>query len=660
MARNPKDIRQKLEAQLSAASSKAEKLRLCLEFLEGLSPSDGADVVWAAKRARDLAEALNDAHAGGRARYHGGLGHLALARSVRDAVDTTEAGEEDLELAITDLKQAYSTFSELRANEATEAGPPKPADRRSKVNGESRLRGRVAEKPNELIPPEDAAAAAALALGLAYIRKEMPAEALRWQNVAMVTCTLAALRYDPNAPPNPMLARAHEAMGTTYLSIGEYARASEQFEESLAIRQELNDPLGTAASFAALASAFQGLGNFDTALDLFEQGRALYRKHGNRFKEAVVLTQIACVHMDHHDEKTRTIEAEQAGEREPANDEGFPRRRRTKGKPMNATAEPEPGGNGRNPGARRGRTNPASVEKLLTSALDCGLRSHAALQLVLERLDDEDLPADVGDVHERLAEAKLLLGRIDAARADTTAALIRYSEAYELLSAHASPRALLPILLHAGRAHRRRDEFGKSTDTFDHAIAIARSVGDRRLEYQFHAELSAMFEERGHWRDAFVHHKEYARIRDEVAGERARLTAEVQRIAMETDLRQREADRLSVLNAQQEADLARLHKKLGVEKGATGGSRLSTEWPFYLRLLEDRHPGFLDRLKGRFPKLTPAERRVCGMIRLGYDSADIKWVLSLDRGLEAHRHNIRVKMGLNLGKTRLEEFIEAI
>lgn len=71
------------------------------------------------------------------------------------------------------------------------------------------------------------------------------------------------------------------------------------------------------------------------------------------------------------------------------------------------------------------------------------------------------------------------------------------------------------------------------------------------------------------------------------------------------------------------------------------------EWEQFRYQFEMMNPDFIGRLSGRFPELTPAEQKVCVLIRTGLRSKEISDFLTLTvQSVEIYRSRIRRKLGL--------------
>ena len=67
-----------------------------------------------------------------------------------------------------------------------------------------------------------------------------------------------------------------------YTSLGQHAKAIEQYEQSLAIFEELGDRVVQGNAFGNLANCYQSLGLYAKAIEQFEQSLAIFEELGDR------------------------------------------------------------------------------------------------------------------------------------------------------------------------------------------------------------------------------------------------------------------------------------------------------------------------------------------------------------------------------------------
>jgi tetratricopeptide (TPR) repeat protein len=93
-------------------------------------------------------------------------------------------------------------------------------------------------------------------------------------------------------------------LGNAYRALGQYKRAIEYQEQSLAITREIGDRSGEANSLGNLGIAYKSLGQYERAIEYQEQSLAITREIGDRWGEGASLFNlgIALVGLDRHAE----------------------------------------------------------------------------------------------------------------------------------------------------------------------------------------------------------------------------------------------------------------------------------------------------------------------------------------------------------------------
>ncbi|WP_396680131.1 tetratricopeptide repeat protein [Microcystis aeruginosa FACHB-524] len=76
------------------------------------------------------------------------------------------------------------------------------------------------------------------------------------------------------------------SLGIVYDSLGEYQKASEFYQQSLAITREIGDRWGEAASYNNLGTVYDSLGEYEKAIEFHQQSLAITREIGDRGSEA--------------------------------------------------------------------------------------------------------------------------------------------------------------------------------------------------------------------------------------------------------------------------------------------------------------------------------------------------------------------------------------
>lgn len=154
---------------------------------------------------------------------------------------------------------------------------------------------------------------------------------------------------------------------------------------------------------------------------------------------------------------------------------------------------------------------------------------------------------------------------------------------------------------------------------------------------------------------------------------RLKLEAELNESAYQIDLKNRELTHKAMTLSQQEQILSGIKEQLlNVEvessraKEALLGVISNIDIQMNQNTMEDFekyfievHPEFFSRLKQRYPELTPAEQKVCALLRLNLNSKEIASLThKTTRSVETIRTTIRKKMGLD--KENLYEVIAEV
>jgi len=90
-------------------------------------------------------------------------------------------------------------------------------------------------------------------------------------------------------------ARVASLLGIIHRSLGDYDRARDYHEKSLAIKQQIGDRSGEASSLNSLGIVCQSLGDYDRARDYYEKSLAIQQQIGDRAGEAKSLGNLGTV-----------------------------------------------------------------------------------------------------------------------------------------------------------------------------------------------------------------------------------------------------------------------------------------------------------------------------------------------------------------------------
>lgn len=88
--------------------------------------------------------------------------------------------------------------------------------------------------------------------------------------------------------------------------------------------------------------------------------------------------------------------------------------------------------------------------------------------------------------------------------------------------------------------------------------------------------------------------------------------------------------------------------------------RLDQNWDQFERHFDRVHVDFMQRLRDRYPQLTPNDHKLCAYLRMNLTTKEIATVLNISvRGVEISRYRLRKKLNLH-SEENLTEFIVAI
>jgi tetratricopeptide (TPR) repeat protein len=308
----------------------------------------------------------------------------------------------------------------------------------------------------------------------------------------------------------------------------------------------------------------------------------------------------------------------------------------------------------------------------LATALEYGLTAVTIYEALDDRLHTAASLVTVGNIYERQDDLDL--------------ALHCYLRAMRALGDDVDERLHVSILASVGNVYRLTGAYNEALFMFDQALRISQEIDEPRLEYQLHESLSQVYEDLALPAQALEHHKHFARLRNELAGqERQKAIAELQ-VRFEVERAVREREELRARAAQLETEMERKQneltalalnlvqknelldtlkaqiKELSPDGGAAAGNgrvvqnllaeidanrSSDANWKLFEQQLEMLHPDLLRNLTERYPALTPTELKVCSLAAINLSSKDIASLLYMSvRTVETHRLGARGKLGL--------------
>ena len=92
-------------------------------------------------------------------------------------------------------------------------------------------------------------------------------------------------------------ATSHGKLGNVYLSVGEYEKAREHLEKSLAMRKEIGERNGEASSHGNLGNVYQSVGEYEKAREHLEKSLAIKKEIGDRNGEASCYANLGAMYL---------------------------------------------------------------------------------------------------------------------------------------------------------------------------------------------------------------------------------------------------------------------------------------------------------------------------------------------------------------------------
>lgn len=142
------------------------------------------------------------------------------------------------------------------------------------------------------------------------------------------------------------------------------------------------------------------------------------------------------------------------------------------------------------------------------------------------------------------------------------------------------------------------------------------------------------------------------------------------RLRSELDLKDRELVTFLMQLSQKNELLSKarnlLHKKEPTDKLLNelsvllnGGASQQVDWGMIEPQIEKIHPGFLERLSGRYPTISVKDKRLCSYVRLGLSSKEIAGLLNITpKSVEIARVRLRKKLNMPPRKRLIDYLIQ--
>lgn len=457
-----------------------------------------------------------------------------------------------------------------------------------------------------------------------------------------------AVRLLRKAPEPPrLLAQALFALGQAYASLGRYPQAMEQYRESLEMARARRDTVRVGAALNGIGEVYRMLGDYERALDAALESVRVWEADGNHEGLGVAHNNAGTVYgmMGNHERAAESFRASLEQYRADGNTHGI---------------------------------------ALAAGNLGCALvemgRPAEGFPYLEQSLDGHRHSG--GPRYE--AGTLGLLGSACLSVGDLTGALKHLLAARAIFEEIDFPAGVCETSADIGDVLTRLGRPAEAITELERARTIASDIGYRSIVAKTLRLLAEACEARGEMRNALGHYRDFMRHQAEIHNEETRRAVawmqhrmdvdraerdremfrlRAERLERDAQLRAHELSAMAMRLAQKNELLASMKALVGSMADARNGAErafagsiiasinqandLDGEWEAFEHRLQKLHPGFMRMLSERCSDLTPAELKVCALLRANAGSKEIATLLSTTvRTVEKHRQHIRRKLSL--------------
>jgi tetratricopeptide (TPR) repeat protein len=126
-----------------------------------------------------------------------------------------------------------------------------------------------------------------------YLKGELTYYSVQWTEAQGVLEELMGQELPPSLEPEVI-----QLLGMVYEDKGEWDRAIEYYERSLAIKEKVGDEHGMATSFNSLGNVYSYKGEWDRAIEYYERDLAVCEKVGDEYGMATTFNNLGSVYQD--------------------------------------------------------------------------------------------------------------------------------------------------------------------------------------------------------------------------------------------------------------------------------------------------------------------------------------------------------------------------
>jgi tetratricopeptide (TPR) repeat protein len=405
---------------------------------------------------------------------------------------------------------------------------------------------------------------------------------------------------------NAGMAIAWNNIGVVHEIVGNYSDSLEAYLTSLRIYQELGDEFNAATTTGNIGILYYYLGDHDKAFEYHTQGLEVFQRLNRPYFIALALGNLSPIYRERGD--------------------------------YAAAAE--------------------ALQQVFTIFHQLGEKRYEATTHI-----------QLGTLYELQDDPKAALEHLHMAAkiAEEIENMETYSGAYHQI----------------GELYRKRGKHRQAIAALRKGLTAAMDGTMAKPTADLHHSLARAYEAIGKFPEALDHQKRYAELQEQLYGEeRQRAIAEMQvRFDVERAEREREmfrlkSEHLEEMMEQRSKELTSMamhlvQKNAFLQKLRKDTVQLATEHPkskgvldTLLRAIAENlhgdedwqrfeqefqlvHHDFMRMLSQQYPRLTPAELKVCTLLKINLSNKEIANLLSVSlRNVESHRYSIRKKLGL--------------
>ncbi len=446
-------------------------------------------------------------------------------------------------------------------------------------------------------------------------------------------------------------------IGYAYMRQGKYVEALDAFRKALAVPEDEDDPERRAKTLSDIGDVYTEMGDYVTALEYFHESLAFRQRSGNHNDAGSLLNSIANLYFNTGDFE-KAFEFYTTGLRafQEANDAA-----------MEAV----------------GLGNIGLVYRVrgeYDTAIEYQQQSLKLCQAIGNKEGEARAYVNLGDIYEQTAKLDTALEYLDRAS--------------ELAETIGDRRVYAAALGTIGAIYLRKNRTADCIEVIERALRVTEKAGNRQILYELHEILSQAYEAAGDFENALKHYRIFTATREEIQGQAKQRTIDEMQMRVEVERAEKEREIVELKNLHLEMEiehktrelagsalhivqknelLSRLTRRIAQIEQESGRTRTELladlrrevemslgaqdEWEAIENQFNEIHHDFVRRLSAEYSGLTPAELKVCSMIKLNLATKEIARLLSIShRSAENHRYHIRRKLNLPV-ETNLTTFL---